>query len=340
MITHAPATPAATLPFVPLPARPAEARWRALGTSVHVLVSGDGCLEIARRAVAQVLADVDATCSRFRPDSELSGLNAGAGHEQLVSPLLARAIGTALRAARLTGGAVDPTIGRALRLLGYDADFAALPRDGAPPPLTFASVAGWEAIRFDPATRLVRIPARVELDLGATGKGLAADIAAELALDAMGGGGVLVSLGGDIATDGAPPPGGWRVLLAEDSAAPPDSLGEVVRIVSGAIASSSTTLRRWTRGGVERHHLVDPATGEPAAGPWRTATVAAATCADANAAATAAIVKGESAPAWLESIGLPARLVAHDGSTVRVAGWPAPSADPASPAPAASEARA
>ncbi len=317
---------------------PAGVTWRALGSTVHLLVTDPRLLETARRAVVPVLTDVDATYSRFRADSEMRVLLADAGRDRLVSPLLAHALGTALRAARATGGAVDPTIGRALRLLGYDDDFTRLPRDGAAP-LAFASVPGWEAVRFDAATRHVRIPAGVELDLGATGKGLAADLAAEAALDAMDGAGVLVSLGGDIATDGVPPAGGWRVLVADDHAAAPDGPGEVVRIMGGAVATSSTTLRRWTRGGVTRHHLLDPATGLPATGPWRTATVVAATCADANAAATAAIVMGDRAPTWLARHGLPARLTAEDGSVLRVAGWPEPlPATAAEPRPAASPA--
>ncbi len=303
---------------------PAGAAWRALGTTVHVLVTDPGRLGVARRAVAEVLADVDATYSRFRADSELRVLAADAGRDRLVSPLLALALGTALRAARATDGAVDPTIGRAVRLLGYDDDFSRLARTGAAPVLTIGSVPGWQAIRFDAATRHVRIPVGVELDLGATGKGLAADLAAAAALDAMDGAGVLVSLGGDIATDGAAPAGGWRILAADDSALAPDGPGEVVRIDGGAVATSSTTVRRWIRGGVTRHHLVDPATGLPAAGPWRTATVVAPTCADANAAATAAIVMGDRAPAWLARHRLPARLVADDGSVLRVAGWPEP----------------
>ena len=261
---------------------PAGVTWRALGTNVHLLVTDPARLELARRAVVAALLDVDATYSRFRADSELQVLVTDAGREHLVSPLLARALGTALRAARATDGAVDPTIGRALRLLGYDDDFARLPLDrgaddgtagagvariGTTPPLTFASVPGWRVIRFDPATRHVRIPAGVELDLGATGKGLAADLAAEAALDAMDGAGVLVSLGGDIATDGRPPAGGWRVLLADDHAAAPEGSGEVIRITDGAVATSSTTVRRWARGGVARHHLLNPATGLRPRGP-------------------------------------------------------------------------
>ena len=68
---------------------------------------------------------------------------------------------------------------------------------------------------------------------------------------------------------------------------------------------------------------MDPRTGLPAAGPWRTASVAAANCAEANAAATAAIVAGEQAAGWLAAQGLPARLVAHDGSVRLLGGWPA-----------------
>jgi thiamine biosynthesis lipoprotein len=70
------------------------------------------------------------------------------------------------------------------------------------------------------------------------------------------------------------------------------------------------------------HHIVDPRTGLPAGGPWRTASVAAATCADANAAATAAIVARERAEAWLVAAGVPARLVGHDGEVRYLGGWP------------------
>jgi thiamine biosynthesis lipoprotein len=82
-------------------------------------------------------------------------------------------------------------------------------------------------------------------------------------------------------------------------------------------------VRRWRVDGVERHHIVDPRTGRSAPEVWRTASVAAATCADANAASTAAIVLGEAAPAWLSRTGLAARLVRQDGDIVSIAGWPA-----------------
>lgn len=301
--------------------------WRALGTSAHVLVTDAAALELADAAVRDVLDDVDAACSRFRPDSELSRLNARAGADVVASPLLATAIGASLRAAYLTGGAVDPTVGRALRLAGYDRDFEWIRGQidgtaGMPAP-TVEAVPGWLAVRFDPDARVVRTPARVEIDLGSVGKALAADLAAAAAFEATGAG-VVVSLGGDIATAGDPPAAGWQVLVAESHAASPDGDGQVIALHGGAVATSGTTERRWSRAGTIRHHLIDPATGLPAGGPWRTATVVAATCVDANAAATAAIVKGERALAWLEDVGLPARLVAGNGDVQYAGDWPAP----------------
>lgn len=305
------------------------AEWRAIGTGVRLVVL-DGDLAAARSAVEEVLAAVDEACSRFRPDSELSELNAAMGRPVRVSPLLARAITGSLDAARHTGGAVDPTVGRALRITGYDDDFDRIAGTSRPLTLRLAPVPGWSVIAFDAASRTVRVPNDVELDLGSTGKGLAADLCAEAALAAAGSGaGVLASLGGDLATAGRAPRGGWRVLAADDSRADPDGPGEVIAIERGAVATSSTTVRRWRSAeGISLHHIVDPRTGLPADTPWRTVTVVADTCEAANAASTAAIVLGQAAPAWLADAGLPARLVAVDGSIVRLGGWPEPLAAP------------
>jgi thiamine biosynthesis lipoprotein len=328
----------------------AETIWRALGTTVHLLVA-DGDPAIARGAVEATLARVDATYSRFRPDSELSRLHALPRETVRVSDLLARAIGDARRAAAATDGLVDPTVGRAVRATGYDADFASargrvamasgLGRGAGPlatlpgPAVRIESVPGWQAVRLDAAARTVRLPRGVELDLGSTGKALAAELAADAASERLGpDAGVLVSLGGDIAVAGRTPPGGWQVAVGEDSRAAPRDVAEVVSLETGGMATSSTTVRRWHRDGVDVHHIVDPRTGVPAAGPWRTATVAARTCTDANAASTAAIVRGADAPSWLASLGLPARLVGSDGSVVRVGGWPDPASGTLRPAAA------
>ena len=135
--------------------------------------------------------------------------------------------------------------------------------------------------------------------------------------------GVLVSLGGDLSIAGEPPAGGWLVGVAEDHAAPPSTVREQLHLTSGGLATSSTTVRRWIRGHEQMHHILDPATGLPARVHWRTATVGAATCLDANIAATAAIVMGSAAARWLEVRGLPARLVGRDGRIQRVGAWPA-----------------
>jgi thiamine biosynthesis lipoprotein len=307
--------------------------WKALGTSVLVLTTRDDRLEPATTAVRQVLEDVDAAYSRFRKDSELTHLNANAGGTVHISPLLATAIDAALRAARLTDGAVDPTIGHAIRIAGYDDDFASIATDGPHPTLPKRGsevqlrawrVPGWQAIRLDRGSRTVSLPQGVELDLGSTGKALAADLAAGAAMAAAGEGGVLVSLGGDIGTAGVSPPGGWRILVAEDSRVKPSGDGDVICVPAGAVATSSTTVRRWSRDGVILHHIIDPQTGLPTTGPFRTVTVVAGTCLDANIASTAAIVRGETAIDWLTSCRLPARLVENDGTIHYIGPWPDP----------------
>ena len=293
-----------------------SAHWDALGTRVGVVVSDPRALPAARLAVEAEIEAIDLACSRFRADSDLSRLNARAGRPVRVTPLLLEAVGVALRAAAVTGGIVDPTIGRALILAGYDRDFALL---GDPPPrLAATRVPGWRAVSVDLAGRSVRIPRGVRLDLGATAKALAADRAAAAAATAASAG-VLVNLGGDIAVAGPAPAGGWPVRVADDHRAPPGAPGQHLRLDSGGLATSSTTVRRW---GPDAHHIIDPRTGLPAVSPWRTVSVAAATCVDANVASTAAIVLGADAPAWLAERGLPARLVDRDGRPEAVAGWP------------------
>ncbi|HEV3462339.1 MAG TPA: FAD:protein FMN transferase [Candidatus Dormibacteraeota bacterium] len=299
--------------------------WTALGTSVHVIATDADGLGRATTAVGDVLEDVDTAYSRFREDSELSRLNASPGRTVRVSPLLATAIDAAQRAARLTDGAVDPTIGHAIRLAGYDDDFSRIAAQDGPINLRAWRVPGWQAIRFDRRSRTVLLPPGVVLDLGSTGKALAADLAARAALSAAGAGGVLVSLGGDIATAGLPPIGGWRIHVAEDSREKPEGDGEVICLPAGGVATSSTTVRRWTRGAAVLHHIIDPQTSLPTTGPFRTVTVAAATCLDANIASTAAIVRGTAAIDWLMSWGLPARLVENDGTIHYIGRWPDPS---------------
>ncbi len=331
---------------------PAAATWPALGTSATVVVVDAPYLACARERVFAELSAIDRACSRFRPDSELTRLNAGDGRPVAVGALLIEAVQVALRAARLTGGDVDPTLGAQLALNGYDRDWSLLAHACVDdPPATLPagpgarwadelwlranglSVArttrvratarnGWQRVQVDPVQGTIRLPRGVALDLGATAKALAADRCARAAHAATGTG-VLVSLGGDISTAGSPPAGGWPVHVAEDHRATPDSPGQRIALSGGGLATSSTTVRRWRHGGELRHHILDPRTGRPARGPWRTATVAAASCVDANTASTAALVHRGDVPAWLGGLGLAARLVDLAGGAVAVGDWPA-----------------
>jgi FAD:protein FMN transferase len=347
----------------------ARASWRALGTSVELVLTDSCALAQARAIVERWLDEIDRACSRFREDSELTRVNAQAGRTVQVDPLLLEAIEVALRAAELTGGDVDPTIGAALELAGYDRDWRLLaclppamrgPRIGEQPPhdrsdgdeafgrraggspvmrleetvprrseetaprapRVRATVrSGWETADLARDRATLRIPRGVKLDLGATAKAWAADRASRAVHDATGCG-VLVSLGGDISTAGPGPASGWRVHVTDDHRSGPDAPGQTISITAGGLATSSTTVRRWRHEGRTMHHIIDPATGEPAADAWRTVSVAAIDCADANIAATAAIVRGQQAPAWLARLRLPARLVGQDGNVLTVGSWP------------------
>jgi FAD:protein FMN transferase len=253
---------------------PAEVAFPALGTTAVLLVGDPRAVGVAEEVLRDELRAIDVTCSRFRADSELSRVNLAAGSPVRVGPRFAEALQAALRAAELTDGAVDPTVGRAVIALGYDR--------------TFASVRPEDARRAAAAA----------------------------------GCGVVVNLGGDLAVAGPAPEGGWRIALADDHSHPESGNGPVVTVTAGALATSGVRVRTWRRGGRTVHHIVDPATGESAAPVWRTVTVAAATCVDANAASTAAIVRGHAAADWLRGTGLPARLVAVDGRVLRLGGWP------------------
>ncbi|MFJ8113313.1 FAD:protein FMN transferase [Streptomyces sp. NPDC096132] len=308
----------------PVPSLP-EAVFPALGTTAVLLVTDPDAVPDAEAVLRAELAAVDLACSRFRPDSELTRVNRNAGNPTTVGERFAEALQAALRAARLTDGAVDPTVGRTMTALGYDRTFAALrPEDTRPLPLALPAP-GWRRIVFDPRSRRLRLPRHTHLDLGATAKALAADRAARRAA-AVTGCGVLVGLGGDLSVAGPAPAGGWRIALADDHARPATDPGPAVAVTGGALATSGIRVRTWRRAGRTLHHIVDPATGEPATPVWRTVTVAAATCVDANTASTAAIVLGGRAVDWLLGAALPARLVDLDGRVVRLGGWPSDTA--------------
>jgi thiamine biosynthesis lipoprotein len=298
----------------------ASASWRALGTTAAVFATDPAELADARSIVEQELEDIDLACSRFRDDSELALVNESPGRWVEVGELFLEALDTALGAARATAGDVDPTVGRALRVAGYDRDFADLPalRTGR---VTFVPAPGWRLVQVDRARRAVRVPRGVELDFGATAKALTADRAARRCTAALDGG-VLVNLGGDLAVSGPAPEGGWPVRVTENHESGFDAPGQTVSIESGGLATSSVAVRRWRAEDGELHHIIDPASGRPAATFWRVVSVAAVSCVAANIASTASMVRGAAALPWLDSLRLPARLVAPDGMVARVGHWP------------------
>ena len=299
--------------------------WGAIGTTVRIVVTDAAQLDSARAMLADDLTILDAACSRFRPDSELMQLRANAGQPTTISPVLAGAVRAALRGAQLTDGDVDPTLGRAIETLGYDRDFATVPAHGGALRVTIRHIPRWRQIELDEAACLLTVPVGMRLDLGATAKAWAADRSAERIAEALDCG-VLVSLGGDIAVAGEAPRGGWSIRVQDvtgDPHTPSAGPSGIIAITRGGLATSSTTARRWQRGGDIMHHILDPRTGRSADSIWRTVSVAAGSALDANIASTAAIIRGHRAAGWLAKLGLPARLVTVDGSVTTIAGWPA-----------------
>ena len=258
----------------------------------EVVVEGATVEELAR--IQALFAERDAVFSRFRTESELNAVNAGRG-ARFVSPLFARMVEAALRAREQTGGVVDPTLGAAIEAAGYDRDFAAL--EPSDEPAGAAPAAG----HIELYGRVLVLGRGVQLDLNGVVKAVAVDDALRL-LSGPG----FVSAGGDLATRGE-----------VDVALP---RGGAVRVVSGGLATSGRTKRRWTRGEVEQHHLIDPSTGRPSASPWEEVTVCGATCLAADVAAKAAFLLGEEGPSWLDERRLPGRFVAQ-GRTHENASW-------------------
>ncbi len=272
----------------------------------------------AERVLWRWLTAVDAACNRFDPRSEISRLNESPNVDVAVSPVFERAVAVALAAAAATDDACDPTVEPALVTLGYDADFDVVasrtPRAAGPAVMA----AGPGAVTLDRERHTVRLAPGCRLDLGATAKALTCDaVVDELAP----GGGALVEIGGDVAIRGPGPTGPW-VVGVDDGVTTPAAAPRVFAH-GGGIATSSIARRAWRLETGRAHHIIDPRTGAPVAGPYASATVAAPTCWQANAFATAALVWGADAPARLDTAGWAARLVGTAGQVELVAGWPA-----------------
>ncbi|TQJ35940.1 FAD:protein FMN transferase [Arthrobacter sp. SLBN-122] len=307
-------------------------------------VTDPGMLAAAEGIVRGVLAAVDLACSCFRGDSELMRLQPLMAAGVSVSPMFRLLLERALEAAEMTDGDVDPSLGTDLAALGHGPGLQRrpglqsvpvpsphlphTPTPEAPTPDTLAPrLLGWSRIHLDAAK--LTVPAGLRLDLGASAKAVAADLAAAKVHRKLGCG-VLVNLGGDLASAGPGPcedamPGQWQILV-QDLAADP---AQQVSLAAGfALATSSTQKRRWTHHGIQVHHILDPRFGLPAEPVWRSVTVAAPTCLQANAFSTAAIVRGFAAVEWFRTEGIPARLVDSRGRITTTGGWPVESSTP------------
>lgn len=288
---------------------PASRQWPVWSTTAEVTVTDRDALDEAVTLVQALLAEVDDVANRFRADSEIRQPG------ERMTPLFMRHLDAALDAARATDGIIDPTVGGILGDLGYDRDITLIHDQDVPVRAVVRRLPHWRKVhrRGD----ALSLPAGTELDFGATSKALAADDAAALVARRLGVG-VLVGIGGDIATAGDGPSDGWRIRVDAGVGDTHD-----VQLPSGAaIATSSTIRRTWTQAGVRQHHLIDPRTCAPAVTPWAAVTVAADTCVRANVATTTAMILGDAGLGWLHDHGHPARLVGTAGNVVTIAGWP------------------
>jgi FAD:protein FMN transferase len=274
-------------------------------------------LPVAEQRLWHWIDAVDATCNRFRADSEISRLNEHQGETVAVSETLELALAAALRSAQMTDGLCDPTVLPALLALGYDRDYDDVVRRGATSLAQPVPSPGVGAIELDRAGHKVTLAPGCRIDLGASAKALVADRVADELADY---GGVVVEIGGDVAARGMSEDGPWVVAIADSLLV--NGREPRVAVSNAGVATSSLTSRTWRAGDTLVNHVIDPRTGTFARGPYATATVSAGTCVDANAFATAALLWGEEAGYHIAQAGLSARLVRHDGSVDFVGGWP------------------
>ncbi|MDX6259387.1 MAG: FAD:protein transferase [Kribbellaceae bacterium] len=297
----------------------ASRTWQAWSCTVRLTVDDPVVLGAATGALKALMDRVDKAASRFRPDSELSAVNTRAGSMVPVSRLLVDLVDVSLVAASMSGGAVDPTVGAAVAAAGYDSDIEIV-RTRLPKPAGPATPApGWQQVRLNRKVALVGIPKGTSLDLGATAKAWTADRAA-VVLSKRHGCAVLVEIGGDLRAAGTPVEP-WVIRVAEREG----EQGVAVTLAHGGLTTSTRTARSWLTPTGHAHHVIDPRTGRPADGRWRTASVWAPTAVRANTFSTALVATGEAALGRLTLAGHPARLIAGDGEVTELSGWPAAS---------------
>ena len=281
----------------------------AMGVTVELLVAEDGDRTAESIAAAEAeFHRLEQIFSRFRPDSELSRLNASG--RRRVSPELLEVVDLALSARRRTEGRFDPTVHDALTSAGYDRSFELVPRRACSLDLREARCGG--RVEIDHERAMIAIEQGFRLDLGGIAKGYAVDRAGALLAEA---GACLVNAGGDLVVHGLLGAGPWPVAV--DLPGAPLTLA----VTCGAIATSGRDHRRWKRGAVEYHHLIDPSTGAPSRSDLLSVTAAADTAAEAEVLAKTLFLAGRhKARREADALGFPCVLVTGDGHVVMCGG--------------------
>lgn len=285
--------------------------FKAMGCRMAAFLDRDTIA--AARALQQVPAwfeEWEQSLSRFRPDSELTRLNASAGRPFAASETLWAVTQAAVQAAQTSGGLVVPTVLGALERAGYDRSFEQLARGAQRSQAAVASTGEWQQINYDEARHEITLPPGQKLDLGGVAKGWAAQLAAErLSMY----GPALVDAGGDLAASGPTDSGPWTIDIA-DPLEMQDNLGTLT-LGRGGVATSGIDYRRWLRNGAWQHHIIDPRSELPADTDLLSVTVAAPNALQAETAAKTALILGSRAGLnWLEQQpGLAALLVCQDG---------------------------
>lgn len=293
-----------------------QLRMPVMGTQAHLIaIQGDpDLLDDAR----QRLTELHDKWTRFEPTSEVSHINAHAGIPVEVSPETVLLVGLAVTAWAWTEGRYDPTVLPALLAAGYDRDFAAL--DKALPGADAAVPAtGCTGVTVDAERSTVTIPVGTSLDFGGIAKGLAADLVVGDLLDG-GAIGACVNIGGDLrATGVSPQRGGWLVGVDHPQG---HFLAGCLRVVDGAVATTSRMKRTWGPVSSHLHHVIDPASGRPARTSVQSVTVVADEGWYAEALAKAAFLAGPVDGALLlEAAGASGCFFCDDEQTVAVGHW-------------------
>ncbi len=285
-----------------------ETRFRAMGTDVYVVVVG-GSLRMVDLA-RDFIDDLEARWSRFRLTSEVSLLNLMAGRTVRVSSQTLSLVQRALEGARLTGGRFYPTVLGDVIRAGYDRSFELLTEE--PPGGASALRTGFMGIVVDEAGSMVSLPDGVGFDPGGVGKGYAADLLVQELLS-RGATGVCANVGGDLRVEGEAPGGAaWMIAIAHPFRSTPAAS---VGLRAGGVATSMRTRRTWGPADDRRHHLIDPASGEPARSGLASVSVVAAEGWLAEVVAKAAFMAGPTdGLGLLASIGVEGVLIDDAGS--------------------------